>query len=318
MRLPEPGGTRIAGLGHYRPENVLTTEEIAASLGVDPDWVFSRTGIRERRVAGPHETVADMAVRAAQHAFARSDSDAAGLGVDTVIVATSTADSTIPSTAAVVGARLGIDRPAAFDLNIACAGFCYALAVADGLVRAGTSRGVVVIGADKATAWVDPTDRDTAILFGDGAGAAIVLPYDERAIGPVLWGSAGERAGVIGIDPAARVLRQDGRAVYRWATGLAPIARSVCAAADVDPRKLAAFVPHQANLRIVEALATGLGLNDAYVATDVVDTGNTIAATVPIALSRMDEARILDDGDHVLLFGFGAGLAYAGQVITLV
>ncbi|MTD53340.1 beta-ketoacyl-ACP synthase 3 [Amycolatopsis pithecellobii] len=313
---PQPSpGARIGGLGHYRPETVLSTEKVAARLGVDPEWIISRTGIRERRVAAPGETVADMAVAAAKDALAGVA--ATELGIDTVIVATSTAESTIPSTATVVGARLGLDRPAAFDVSVACAGFCCALGVADSLVRVGTSKGVMVIGADKATAWVDPHDRDTAILFGDGAGAAVVLPHGERAIGPVLWGSAGAQAGLIGIDPGTRVLRQDGRAVFRWATGLTPLARQVCDRADVPPDKLAAFVPHQANLRIITALARGLGIDDRRLATDVVDTGNTIAATVPIALSRFDDSGAFSDGDRVLLFGFGAGLAYAGQVVTI-
>lgn len=318
MTAEPVAGSRIAALGHYRPRQVVTSRDVADHLGVDPGWILARTGIEQRRTAAGDETVVDMAVAAARHALANAAraEDPAPV-VDAVVVATSTAATTIPSVSARVAARLGLDHPGAFDVNTACAGFCYSLAVADALVRAGTSRGVLVIGSDRSTDWLDRDDRDTAILFGDGAGAALVLPHFEPAIGPVSWGSAGERADVITIDPHDLVLRQDGRAVYRWATGLGAIARQVCERSGVAPEKLAAFVPHQANLRITNALVKSLGLTTTTVATDVVDNGNTIAATVPIALSRLCERGELGPGDQVLLFGFGAGLAWAGQVVTL-
>ncbi|MDT0317183.1 beta-ketoacyl-ACP synthase 3 [Streptomyces millisiae] len=314
-------GAQIASLGHYLPEAVVSTEEVAGRLGIDPEWVVARTGIRERRQAAKDETVVDLATAAATHALAGLDADprfsgAASL-VDTVIVATSTPESTMPSVAARVAARTGLGHPAAFDLNAACAGFCHGLATADGLVRSGTSRGVLVIGADKATAWLDWDDRDTAILFGDGAGAAVVLPHDRRAIGPVVWGSVGEESHLISIGEEDRVLRQQGRTVYRWATGLGDTVARVCERAGVEPGGLAAFVPHQANLRIVNALAKHLGVAGDAVATDVVGSGNTIAATIPLALSRMRHRPNLANGGDVLLFGFGAGLSYAGQVVTL-
>jgi 3-oxoacyl-[acyl-carrier-protein] synthase III len=321
--VPEAGreGARIVSLGHHVPETVVTTEEVAPRLGVDPEWVVARTGIRERRQAAKDETVADMATAAALDALTGLSGDPrypdAVSQVDTVIVATSTAESAMPSVAAQVAARSGLGHPAAFDINTACAGFCCALAVADGLVRAGTSGGVLVVGADKATAWLDWYDRDTAILFGDGAGAAVVLPCERRAIGPVLWGSAGEHSDLITIGAQDRVLRQNGRAVYRWATGLGGTIAEVCDRAGVTPGKLKAFVPHQANLRIINALAKHLGLDGVAIATDVVESGNTIAATIPLALSRMWHHPGLADGGDVLLFGYGAGLSYAGQVVTL-
>ncbi|GAA4552097.1 3-oxoacyl-[acyl-carrier-protein] synthase III C-terminal domain-containing protein [Amycolatopsis samaneae] len=202
-------------------------------------------------------------------------------------------------------------------MNTACAGFCYSLGIADAMIRSGTSQGVLVVGADKASAWLDWDDRSTGILFGDGAGAMVVLPHEHRAIGPVLWGSVGEQADLIAIDPDERVLRQNGRAVFRWATGLGGMVREICARSDLTVADLAGFVPHQANLRIVDALVRQLGMTDVVAATDVVEAGNTIAATIPLALSRMRAHGELTDGGNVLLFGFGAGLSYAGQVVTL-
>jgi 3-oxoacyl-[acyl-carrier-protein] synthase-3 len=308
-------GSRIAALGHYLPTAVLRNTEIADRIGVTPDWITSRTGIEQRHVAAPGESVVDMAVAAAQKALANAGIDRAA--VDAVIVATSTAATTIPSAAAQVAARLGLHAPGAFDINAACAGFCTSLGCADALIRSGVARNVLVIGSDKSTDWVDRDDRDTVVLFGDGAGAAVVSASDTAMIGPLVWGSFGEKSQVIVISETTKVLTQDGRAVFRWASNLAPLAAEVCAGSGVDPTQLAAFVPHQANLRIIDALVRGLELDDTVVATDVVDTGNTIAATVPIALSRMAERGQVPSGSPVLLFGFGAGLAYAGQVIVL-
>ena len=321
MTLDAVPGAQIAALGHNLPKTVISSEQVGERLGLDPAWIVSRTGIRERRLAAAHETVVDMASAAALDALAnlsadpRYRSDAAQ--VDTVIVATSTAESTMPSAAAQVAARLGLDHPAAFDINAACAGFCYSLAVADAMIRSGTSRGVLIVGCDKTTAWLDWDDRDSAVLFADGAGAAVVLPHEQRAIGPVLWGSIGERADLIEIDPRERVLRQNGPAVYRWACGLAGLAAEICNRTGVAPEKLAAFVPHQANLRIINALAKDLGLDGTVVATDVIEVGNTVAATIPLALSRMRSRGDLAAGGDVLLFGYGAGLSYAGQIVTL-
>lgn len=314
-------GAQIAVLGHYLPKRVITSEQVGERLGLGPAWVEARTGIQERRVAETNETVVDMAAAAALDALANFAADpryqSGTARVDTVIVATSTAESTMPSVAAQVAARAGLDHPAAFDINAACAGFCISLAVADAMIRSSTSRGVLVVGCDKTTAWLDWDDRDTAVLFADGAGAAIVLPHDQRAIGPVLWGSIGERGELIEIDPRQRVIRQNGSAVYRWARGLAGLASEVCHRAGVAPEELAAFVPHQANLRIIKSLAKDLGLKKTVVATDIVDVGNTVAATIPLALSRMRSRGGLSAGGDVLLFGYGAGLSYAGQIVTL-
>jgi 3-oxoacyl-[acyl-carrier-protein] synthase-3 len=225
---------------------------------------------------------------------------------------------------AVVARRLGISAPGAYDLNAACAGFCYALAAGSDAVRAGSARNVLVIGAEKLSQWVDWTDRSTCIIFADGAGAAVVGPADDGAgqsepgIGPVVWGSDGDMADKICIADRNSFIFQEGQAVFRWATtALHPVARKACDDAGVDPTELAVFVPHQANLRIIEALARKLGAPQAKVASDIVHAGNTSSASIPLALSRMIERGELASGDKALLIGFGAGVCYAAQVITI-
>jgi 3-oxoacyl-[acyl-carrier-protein] synthase III len=264
--------------------------------------------------------VTDMAVQAGGKALAGSGLSPAD--IDLVIVATCTPEVQIPNVAASVAKRLGILAPGAYDLNAACAGFCYALANAADAVRSGTAGNVLVIGAEKLSQWVDWTDRSTCIIFADGAGAAIVGPVadpaDAPGIGPVLWGSDGDLADKIYIKDRDSFIFQEGQAVFRWATtALAPIALKACEKAGVDPKELAAFIPHQANLRIVEAIARKLGAPQAIVASDIVTAGNTSSASIPLALSRMIERGEISSGSHALLVGFGAGMCYAAQVITV-
>ena len=319
MRLAEGrAGARILALGGYQPTRVVTNDELAAAVQTSDEWIRSRVGIASRRIAGPDETVADMATAAGGKALAASGLSPAD--IDLVIVATCTPEAPIPNTAATVATRLGIVAPGAYDLNAACAGFCYALGTASDAVRAGTSEHVLVIGAEKLSQWVDWTDRSTCIIFADGAGAAVVGPVSDDAdgpgIGPVVWGSDGNMADKIYIKDRQSFIFQEGQAVFRWATtALHPVAREACAQAGVDPGELAAFVPHQANLRMIEPLARQLGVQDKVVARDVIVSGNTSAASVGIALSKLVESGELRSGDQVLLFGFGGGLAYAGQVV---
>ena len=218
-----------------------------------------------------------------------------------------------------MAARLGIGSPGAFDLNAACAGFCYGLAAASAEVRSGTSRYALVIGAEKMSAWIDWTDRSTAIIFADGAGAAVVGPaHDEPGIGPVVWGSAGDMAERITIPSRTEFLRQDGQAVFRWATtAMHTVAEEACERAGIKIGDLSAFVCHQANLRIIEAIARRVGVPRERVADDIIESGNTSSASIPLALARMTERGELESGSPVLLLGFGAGLCYAAQVITV-
>ncbi|MFJ4918822.1 beta-ketoacyl-ACP synthase III [Streptomyces sp. NPDC088725] len=310
-------GTRIAALGHYQPARVLTNDDLASMVDTSDEWIRSRVGIRTRHVAGPDEPVDELAAHAGAKALA-----SAGLApadIDLVLVATSTAIDRSPNTAARVAARLGMDSPAVMDLNVVCAGFTHALATADHAVRAGGASRVLVVGADKMAAVADWTDRSTCVLVGDGAGAAVVeasRPGEEPGIGPVVWGSVPEMGHAVRIEGTPPRFAQEGQAVYRWATTqLPPIARQVCARAGITPGELDAVVLHQANLRIIEPLAQKIGAVNAVIARDVVDSGNTSAASIPMALSKLVARGEVVSGASALLFGFGGNLSYAGQVI---
>ncbi len=321
MRVPKPAaGARILAFGGYQPGNVVTNDDLATVMDTNDAWIRSRVGVASRRIAGPDETVADMAVAAAGKAVAGSGVPMSD--IDLVIVATCSTESLIPNVSATVAARLGIAAPGAYDLNAACAGFCYALASASDTVRAGTARHVLVIGAEKMSAWIDPADRSTRIIFADGAGAAVVGPLadpaDPAGIGPVVWGSNGGIADKIHIKDRSSFLFQEGQAVFRWATTeLHPTALQACERAGVRPEDLAAFIPHQANLRIIEALARKIGVPRERVADDIINAGNTSSASIPLALARMTERGELVSGMPVLLLGFGAGMCYAAQVVTV-
>src|SRR5499427_2101878 len=315
---PAPGA-RVLALGGYQPGNVVTNDDIAAQVDTSDEWIRSRVGIVSRRFAGPEESVTDMAVVASGKALAASGLSPAD--IDLVIVSSCSTEAPIPNTSAIVAHRLGIVAPGAYDLNAACAGFCYALANASDAVRAGTARHVLVIGAEKMTAWIDADDRSTCIIFADGAGAAVVGPVadgEPPGIGPVVWGSAGDMAEKIAIPNRRSYMYQEGQAVFRWATtAMHPIAAQACERAGVAVSELAAFVPHQANLRIVEAIARRLGVPRERVADDIVHAGNTSSASIPLALSRMAERGEVKSGSPALLLGFGAGMCYAAQVITV-
>lgn len=309
-------GSRIVSLGHYQPSRVLTNDDLAQVVDTSDEWIRSRVGIVERRVAGD-ETVADMAAAAAEKALAGSGLTAAD--IDLVAVATCSSVDRCPNVASRVAAKLGIQAPAAYDLNTACSGFSYTLATVDHAIRAGAARHALVIGSEKLTDFTDWTDRSTCVLFGDGAGAAVVSATsgdEPPGIGPVLWGSAPERGDVVVIEGWRPYIAQAGQTVFRWATTVLPdLARQVCEKAGISPADLAAFVPHQANLRIIEPLSRKLGAADAVVARDIIESGNTSAASVPLALSKLVERREVPSGAPVLLFGFGGGLTYAGQVV---
>ncbi|WP_418960021.1 beta-ketoacyl-ACP synthase III [Streptomyces tritici] len=313
-------GTRIAGLGHYQPAKVLTNADLAALVDTSDEWITSRVGIRTRHVAGPDEPVDELAAHAGAKALAAAGRTPAD--IDLVVVATSTAIDRSPNTAARVAARLGMTAPATLDLNVVCAGFTHALATADHAVRAGSATRALVIGADKMTEVTDWTDRTTCVLVGDGAGAVVVEATDGTesvpAIGPVLWGSVPEMGHAVRIEGTPPRFAQEGQTVYRWATTqLPPIARRVCEKAGLTPEDLAAVVLHQANLRIIEPVAQKIGAVNAVVARDVTESGNTSAASVPMALSKLVERGEIPSGAPALLFAFGGNLSYAGQVVRV-
>ncbi|MEU9884592.1 beta-ketoacyl-ACP synthase III [Sphaerisporangium sp. NPDC051017] len=309
-------GAKVLAFGGYQPPGVVTNDDLAKTIDTSDAWIQSRVGIKERRIAGPEESEIDIAIQAGGKALAASGLSAGD--IDLVVVATCTLEAQIPNAAARVAHRLGIQAPGAFDVNAACAGFCYALSAAADAVRAGSATHVLVIGTEKLSQWVDWTDRATCVIFADGAGAAVVGPSETPGIGPVVWGSAGDKSDVIAIRNRESFLSQEGQTVFRWATtALHPVAKEALDRAGVAPSELAAFVPHQANLRIIEAIARKLGADQALIAKDIVLAGNTSAASIPLALSRMTERGELRSGDLALLLGFGAGLTYAGQVVEI-
>ncbi|WP_028849330.1 beta-ketoacyl-ACP synthase III [Thermocrispum municipale] len=316
MRITQGSrAARMIGVGAYVPEGVVDNDELAARFGKPAEWFESRTGMSTRARAGAM-TLTEMAVRAG--AAALTDAKVEPEQIDLVITATCSADAPIPAVAFEVIRDLEIKSAAAFDLNTACSGFCYSLTVANDLIRAGTAHTVLVTAAEQMTAITDPTDLGTSVVFGDGAGAAVVTGSNEPGIGPVVWGSDASGADLIVQDPSDRFLRMQGQKVFRWATTeIHPVALSACQQAGVDPSELAAVVPHQANLRIVDALANKIGATNAVVARDGAETGNTSAASIPLALRRLMDSGQVSTGDLALLVGFGAGLSYAAQVIRV-
>ncbi|WP_338090677.1 beta-ketoacyl-ACP synthase III [Planosporangium thailandense] len=309
-------GSRIIAMGHYQPARVLTNDDLAQMVETNDQWIRDRVGIVTRRIADT-ETVADMAAAAADKALANSGLTAGD--IDLVVVATCSSVDRSPNVACRVAAKLGINAPAAYDINTACSGYSYALATADHAIRAGSARNAIVIGAEKLSDFTDWTDRSTCILFGDAAGAAVVTAVGEGeqpGVGPVLWGSVPERSDAVRIEGWRPYIQQEGQQVFRWATtALAPLALEAIKRAGYEPGDIKALVCHQANARIIEGIAKRLNLPDAIVAKDIVESGNTSAASTPLALSKLIERREVPSGSPVLLFGFGGGLTYAGQVV---
>ena len=306
---------RVLAIGEYRPTHSVPNRELPEVLDTNDEWIRERTGIAARRLAGGDETVVSMAAGASAKALATSGVDPAD--VDLVILASCSMPTQVPGGAARVAHLTGATKAGAFDVNAACAGFCYGLSLAADAVRAGSARHVVVVGAEKLSDWTDWTDRRTAILFADGAGAAVVGSAAKPGIGPVVWGSDGRLAELIDI-PVGGKLQMDGQAVFRWATtALAAVAREACTKAGIPTEALAAVVPHQANLRIITSLARQIGAPNAVVADDIVESGNTSSASIPLALSRLIADGRVRSGDPALLLGFGAGLTWAGQVIEV-
>ena len=317
--MPDVYGSTITGLGAYRPVNRVGNEEVARRAGITPDWIKERTGIATRHYASADEDIVTMSAEAGTKALAMANVDLAT--VDLVILATATRRQRMPGAAPQIATKIGIPAAGAFDLNAVCAGFTYALAQASNAVRLGEARNVLVVGAERTTEYINPEDPDTYVIFGDGAGTAVVSRADRQDIGPVAFGSDGGRHGVLEtreFDGGAEYVVMDGPLVYKWSTATMPkVARRACELAGVELSDVAWFVPHQANRRIIDTLARTLKFPDDRVARDVVDTGNTSAASVPLALSRLYESGRTSPGDLVLLLGFGAGLTYAGQIVRM-
>ncbi|WP_067547042.1 beta-ketoacyl-ACP synthase III [Nocardia crassostreae] len=325
--------TAMLGLGVYRPARVVTNDEVAGPIESSDEWIRTRSGIRTRRFASAEETILSMSVAAARDAIEAAELEPGE--IDCVIVATSTWLLLTPAAAPQVASELGLGNVAAFDISAGCAGFCHAVALASDLVKGGTSRHVLVIGVEKLTDAVNPKDRGTAFLFADGEGAVVVGPSEEPGVGPTVWGSDGTQHHTIrqdkdwmdffreiderGLDAVRPYLAMEGTAVFRWAAhSLEKVCRDAIERAGLTPGDLDAMVPHQANGRIIEIMARVLKLPDnCALANDIEETGNTSAASIPLAMEALLRKGDAKPGGAALLIAFGAGLSYAAQVVTL-
>ena len=326
------GFSRILSIGGVRGENIVANDDLVGPLDSSDEWIRRRTGIVTRRRAPQNVLVQDLAEQAGRAAIAAAGIDPSL--IDVVIVSSVSWMQPTPGMAPIVAHRIGASpSAAAYDVNAGCAGYCYGIGQADAMVRSGLARYVLVIGAEKLSDYADPTDRSISFIIGDGAGAALVGPSDSPGVGPTVWGSDGSHSDAItmthswldykhaslGEAVEWQTARQEGPSVYRWAISVIPeAALRAIAAAGLQPRDIDVFIPHQANLRIIEGMHDKLGLrDDVVVAHDIVDTGNTSGASVPLAAERLLREGKAKGGDIALQFGFGAGLAYAAQVVVL-
>jgi len=312
--ISAPGGSQTIAVGHFQPARVVANDELATIVETSDEWIRTRTGIVTRRHAGAHESVPDLALQAAEHAMATGGVDPAS--IDLVVVASTTAEHRSPNVSGIVSTAIGTPGAAVLDVNVACSGFVHALALADMSIRCGAAQRALVIGAEKLTAFTDMADRSTCVLTADGAGAVVLDASSEPGVGPVAWGSAPDMTQAVRIQPPSNAFEQDGRAVYRWAlTHGAAHARRAVELAELDITDIDVLVTHQANLRIIEPLAEQLGMTSRVVVTDVVESGNTSAASIPLGFSKWWHDGRIPPGSRALLFGFGGGFAFASTVI---
>jgi 3-oxoacyl-(acyl-carrier-protein) synthase III len=319
--------TRILSIGAARGDRVVPNDDLVGPIDSSDEWIRQRTGIVTRTRASDDVLAVDLAEAAAKEALAKAGLTGDQLGA--VIVSTISNVAVTPSMAALLADRIGATPAPAYDISAACAGYVYGIAQADALVRAGVADYVLVVGAEKLSALVDPTDRTISFLLGDGAGAAIVGPSDEPGISRAVWGSDGSKWDAVGMnatfpehvrgEAAWPTLRQDGQTVFRWAVWeMAKVAKEALDAAGVTADELSAFIPHQANMRIIDELAKQLKLPEhVLIGRDIETTGNTSAASVPLAAERLLREHPELSGGLALQIGFGAGLVYGAQVVRL-
>ena len=327
-QIDRPSGSRVAGVGVYRPIRVVKNNEIIHKIDSTDQWIRERSGIIERRYASSQETVAKMATEACLSALLDAKIDA--LDIDLVILATSTNPAQLPNLAMEIATNIGAINAGAYDIGAACSGFSYGLAIASSAVLSGDARNVLIVGSERMTDFVSETDRGTAFLFADGAGAFVVTGSEKTEISSPVWGSDGNLNDWICMtknwptymnekDGDFPALKMEGQKVFRWAiTEMVGIAHRTLEKAGIGVQDLEAFVPHQANQRITDHIAKSLKLPDhVAVARDGIKMGNTTAATIPLALDTLKRNGEVKSGDLALLMGFGAGLAYSGQVIVV-
>jgi 3-oxoacyl-[acyl-carrier-protein] synthase-3 len=319
--------TRILGIGAARGDLVVPNDDLIGPINSSDEWIRQRTGIIERRRASSGIDAVDLAATASLEAIEK-----AGIRPDQIgVVLVSTISNTVqtPSLAALLADRIGANPAPAYDISAACAGYTYGIAQADSFIRSGLAEYVLVVGAEKLSDLVNPADRSISFLLGDGAGAAVVGPSDTAGISKTVWGSDGSKWDTVGMDNPLQAyregraewptLRQDGPSVFRWAVWeMAKVAKQALAEAGVAPEDLAAFIPHQANMRIIDEFAKQLKLPETVaIARDIETTGNTSAASIPLATHRLLEEHPELHGGLALQIGFGAGLVFGAQVVVL-
>ena len=319
--------SRIYSLGASRGSSEVTNDEIAGPIDSSDEWIRQRTGIVTRMRAPEGQSLMDLAVEASNEAIAKSGIEPSE--IDAVILATISFPYATPSGATMLAAEVGATDAAAYDISAACAGYCYGIAQADALIRSGNSKYVLVVGGEKLSDFISPTDRSISFLLGDGAGAAIVGPSDHPGISKTVWGSDGANWDKVGMTGSILDFRdgktqwptlvQEGQSVFRWAVWeMVKVAKDALEASGLEPEDLTALVTHQANVRIIDEFAKQLGLPETVVvAKDIVETGNTSAASIPLAMHRLLAEGKVKSGGYALQIGFGAGLAYAAQVVEL-
>ena len=334
IKVREGSESQILSVGSYRPKRLVPNSEIVDLIESSDEWIQQRTGIITRRFADESEQLLDMAIWAAEDALKNAKLTIGD--IDTVIVATITFPFQAPSAATALLQRLGNPKAAAFDINAACAGFCYAVSMAHDFIKAGTSKKVLVIGAEKISDFTDPADRATAFIFADGAGAVVIGESDEAGIGPVEWGSDADSRDAILMNPSWIDVRdnesqltkagiawpnisQEGQKVFRWAVfSMSKAALKALESAGLTVNDIDAFIPHQANIRIIETMAKEMNIPESVIiADDVRVNGNTSAASIPLAMDALLDQHPELHGKLALIIGYGAGLVYAGQVVKL-
>jgi 3-oxoacyl-[acyl-carrier-protein] synthase-3 len=313
----------MAGIGHYVPERILTNADFEQMFDTTDEWIVSRTGMRERHIARDDETTSDMGLAAARMALERAGCSASA--IEGVIVATVSPDFQFPATASILAAKLGIVGAAAFDIEIACSGFIYGLTVASSLIQAGVYRRVLLVGAEKLSSITNYDDRGTAVLFGDGAGAAVLEATSANCFLASHLGTDGSDPTLLqipsggtvepltrdGLDAKRHKMVMKGREVFRFAvTKMIESTDAALAKAGLAPNDIAFVIPHQANRRIIDAAAKHLNVLSDKVIITVDRFGNTSSASIPIALSETYAAGKLRDGDIILFVGFGGGLSW--------
>ena len=323
-----PAHSRIYALGAARGDLSVPNDDLVGPIDSSDEWIRQRTGIIERKRASAGVEAVDLAEIAAKEAIQKAGIKPSD--IDAVILATISNTVQTPSLASLLCDRIGATPAPAYDISAACAGYTYGIAQADALIRGGIAKYVLVVGAEKLSTVANPTDRSISFLLGDGAGAAVLGPSDEPGVGPTLWGSDGSKWGAVGMDRELKAafddpegewptLRQDGQTVFRWAVWeMAKVAKEAVEKSGIKPEELTAFVPHQANMRIIDEFAKQLGLPESVlIAKDIQTTGNTSAASIPLAMHRLLEEHPEASGGYALEIGFGAGLVFGAQVVKM-